>query len=69
MNAEEIYPRRYFEPSLNTLPFLPEEMQLSCPVSEHAAVTVLCLPLYPDLALSDVRRICDLITPIAEQWK
>lgn len=61
LNEASIHPRRYFEPSLNELSFLPKSSRTSCPVSEHAARTVVCLPLYPDLALDDVRRICDLI--------
>jgi dTDP-4-amino-4,6-dideoxygalactose transaminase len=61
MNAQNIYPRRYFEPSLNELPFLDQELRVACPVSERAAHTVLCLPLYPDLPLEDVDRICAII--------
>ncbi len=67
LNAEEVYPRRYFEPSLNELPFLAKELQASCPVSEHASRTALCLPLYPDLAQKDVRRICAIITQAFEE--
>ena len=62
LNAEHVFPRRYFEPSLNELPFLPRELRSACPVSERAARTVLCLPLYPTLALSDVDRICATVT-------
>ena len=61
LNAEDIYPRRYFEPSLNELDFLTKAQRASCPVSEHASRTVVCLPLYPDLALEDVDRICAII--------
>lgn len=52
---EQIFTRRYFYPSLNTLPFMPSYE--ACPVSEDAAARVLCLPLYPDLADVDVDRI------------
>lgn len=61
LNAENIFPRRYFEPSLNTLPFLDPGVGRSCPVSERAARTVLCLPLYADLSRTQVHRICDVI--------
>ena len=61
LNAEQVYPRRYFEPSLNELDFLTDAQRASCPVSEHASRTVVCLPLYPDLALDDVDRICAII--------
>lgn len=47
LETHSIFPRRYFYPSLNTLPYVEE---VSCPISEAIASTVLCLPLYPDLA-------------------
>ena len=40
--------RRYFYPSLNTLPYLSSTQP--CPVAEDIASRVLCLPLYPDLS-------------------
>lgn len=55
---EQIFTRRYFYPSLNTLPFMPGNE--ACPVSEDAAARVLCLPLYPDLADADVARIATI---------
>jgi dTDP-4-amino-4,6-dideoxygalactose transaminase len=55
-----IYPRRYFYPSLNTLPFLASTN--ACPVSEDISKRVLCLPLYPDLIEEDVRQIASIIT-------
>lgn len=47
---QNIYPRRYFYPSLNTLEYLRSEWRGSCPVSENTAARVLCLPLHGDLA-------------------
>lgn len=55
LKAEQISPRRYFYPSLNTLPFVPH--YTPCPVSEDVALRVLCLPLYPGLPEADVDRI------------
>ncbi|MFT4033752.1 MAG: DegT/DnrJ/EryC1/StrS family aminotransferase [Siphonobacter sp.] len=57
--AQEIYPRRYFYPSLNTLPFL--HANQACPVSEAMALTALCLPLYPDLEDDNIVRISTII--------
>lgn len=59
LKANEIIPRRYFYPSLNQLPYL--DNQQSCPVSESIAQRALSLPLYFDLALSDVERIATII--------
>jgi dTDP-4-amino-4,6-dideoxygalactose transaminase len=55
LKARQIFPRRYFYPSLNLLPYLKEKQR--CPVSEDIAVRVMTLPLYPGLADEDARRI------------
>lgn len=44
LRREDIYPRRYFYPSLNTLPYLARRQ--SCPVSEDIARRIACLPLF-----------------------
>lgn len=58
LNEEQIFPRRYFYPSLNTIPYVNGE---SMPVSESIASRVLCLPLYSGLEKEDVNLICELI--------
>lgn len=57
---KNIFPRRYFYPSLNTLPYLPSEDQ-QCPVSESISSRVLCLPLYFDLSIEDQQNITQTI--------
>lgn len=59
LNAKDIYPRRYFYPSLNTLDYVNSEDK--CPISESIVDRVLSLPLYPDLSKSDVKRISSII--------
>ncbi len=59
LEANEIFSRRYFYPSLNQLPFI--ENAAFCPVSENISQRVLCLPLYPGLAKEDVDRIAGII--------
>lgn len=59
LNVNMINPRRYFYPSLNTLPFL--NTRQPCPVSEDISLRVLCLPLYDSLEIQDVKRISGLI--------
>jgi dTDP-4-amino-4,6-dideoxygalactose transaminase len=56
---EAIFPRRYFYPSLNTLPFL--KTTQPCPVSERICNQVLCLPLHAELPHQDALRIADII--------
>ncbi|TNE47792.1 MAG: DegT/DnrJ/EryC1/StrS family aminotransferase [Bacteroidetes bacterium] len=47
LNVNYIFPRRYFYPSLNLLPYLGAQ---SMPVSEDISTRVLCLPMYHDLS-------------------
>lgn len=58
LNAENIFPRRYFYPSLNKLPYVDSG---DCPISESIARRILCLPLYVGLSLEDQNRIIDII--------
>jgi dTDP-4-amino-4,6-dideoxygalactose transaminase len=55
MLGEGIRTRRYFYPSLNTLPHL-EEFQ-SCPNSEDLANRVVCIPLHAQLTEDQVEHI------------
>lgn len=57
----DIFARRYFYPSLNTLPYITNGQ--SCPISEDISERILCLPLYYDLEPSTVNQICkELLT-------
>lgn len=58
LNNESIFPRRYFYPSLNNLPYVQNR---SVPVSESVAARILCLPLYHNLSVSDVNCIVNII--------
>ena len=55
LNAEGIYPRRYFYPSVNT--FRKLVPYVSMPKSEDIASRILCLPLYYSLSEEDMERI------------
>jgi len=57
--TNDIYPRRYFYPSLNGLPYL--KSKHICPVSEKISTSVLSLPLYYGLENEQVYKICDII--------
>jgi dTDP-4-amino-4,6-dideoxygalactose transaminase len=58
LETENIHPRRYFYPSLDTLPYVKAE---ACVISRKIAASVLCLPLYVGLAAKDVERIINII--------
>jgi len=58
LNENEIFPRRYFYPSLNQVPYL---LSNCSPISEMTSKKVLCLPLYRDLSSSDIEQITSII--------
>lgn len=53
-----VHARRYFYPSLNTLPYVEYE---ACPVSEDISVRILCLPLFSELGKKDASYIVEKI--------
>lgn len=58
LNDKDIFPRRYFYPSLNTVKYIKApEME----VSESISSRVLCLPLYVGLSSSDLNQIVTII--------
>lgn len=59
LNREQIYPRRYFYPSLNTLSFVQNKPMK---VSESVASRILCLPLYKSIKIPELEKICKLIS-------
>jgi len=62
LNEHNIFPRRYFYPLTNALECYRGQFDVNqTPVALHMSKRVLTLPLYPDLELADVDRICDII--------
>jgi dTDP-4-amino-4,6-dideoxygalactose transaminase len=59
LSHNNIFPRRYFYPSLNTLPYLSEFQ--SCSISEDIAKRILCLPLYGDLDKRVINKVCEVL--------
>jgi dTDP-4-amino-4,6-dideoxygalactose transaminase len=60
LSKMDIYPRRYFYPSLNSLPYI--EDKFSCPISEEISTRIACLPLF--VGLED-KVIQDIVAQIA----
>ncbi|MFZ3131498.1 MAG: DegT/DnrJ/EryC1/StrS family aminotransferase [Desulfosporosinus sp.] len=59
---ENTYARKYFYPLTNSFKCYRERFNCDeTPVAKYMAERVLTLPLYADLALKDVDRICDII--------
>lgn len=58
LKAENIYPRRYFYPSLSTLPYADPQ---AAPHAEDISRRIACLPLWAEMDVVQVNRICALI--------
>ncbi|NCU05937.1 MAG: DegT/DnrJ/EryC1/StrS family aminotransferase [Chitinophagaceae bacterium] len=58
LNKYQIFPRRYFYPSLDTLSYTGEQI---CTVSRDIAGRILCLPLYHDLSFEEIDMIARLL--------
>ncbi|WP_337967364.1 DegT/DnrJ/EryC1/StrS family aminotransferase [uncultured Flavobacterium sp.] len=58
LNQNNIYPRRYFYPSLNTIEYTKGDKM---PISESIVSRILCLPLYVGLSQTDLITITNLI--------
>ena len=60
--ARDICARKYFYPLTNTFSaFHGKYNVMETPVALHVSKRVLTLPMYADLALEDVDRICEII--------
>ena len=62
LGAENIVARKYFYPLINDFECYRDKYSSNeTPVAKYIADRVLCLPLYADLELEVVDRICDII--------
>lgn len=61
LKENNILPRRYFYPSLNTLPYI---KKVKMPVAEHISGRVLCLPLFYEMTQNDVEAVINTINKI-----
>jgi dTDP-4-amino-4,6-dideoxygalactose transaminase len=58
LNAQWIYPRRYFYPSLNTLCYVKKQV---LPIAEDISKRILCLPLYYELSKEEVDLVARIL--------
>lgn len=65
LKASGVEARRYFYPSLETLPYL--QSHLSCPNAHDIASRVLCLPLFPGLNEAEQLKIIQIVNDTLEQ--
>ncbi|GAA3571860.1 DegT/DnrJ/EryC1/StrS family aminotransferase [Snuella lapsa] len=58
LNAKHIYPRRYFYPSLNNLPYVTKQ---NTPISESISNRILCLPLFHGHLDDGMTKIIEIV--------
>lgn len=55
----DVFARRYFYPSLNTLPYL--DKRIDCPISQDICSRIACLPLYYGIEDDVIECVCKQI--------
>ncbi|MFZ5437840.1 MAG: DegT/DnrJ/EryC1/StrS family aminotransferase [Patescibacteria group bacterium] len=58
LNKKNIYPRRYFYPSLSELPYIKNQKM---PISENISCRIVCLPLFHDISNEEIKSIVNEI--------
>ncbi|WP_315122267.1 DegT/DnrJ/EryC1/StrS family aminotransferase [uncultured Clostridium sp.] len=62
LKEDNIFARKYFYPLTNSFECYKGRFDIQkTPVAEYIADRVLCLPLYADLDLEDIDRVCNII--------
>lgn len=61
LERKGVYPRRYFFPALNTLPYVEKQ---SMPIAESVSRCVLCLPNFYELPDFKIVEICEIINEV-----
>lgn len=59
LKSKNIHPRRYFFPSLDSLPYLPLTKN---PIAMKVSKSVLCLPIYYELSEPSLARIVEIVS-------
>ena len=57
LNEENVFPRRYFYPSLDTLSYIEPKQYM--PISRDISTKILCLPIYAELSQDEQSMILD----------
>jgi len=64
LKEHDIFARRYFYPLISNFPTykgLPSAAPDNLPVANEVADKVICLPIYPDLEMSNVDKIVEML--------
>ena len=61
LRENDIYARKYFYPAINDMDCYKDLKSNETPIAHEVSMNILTLPIYEELALEDVDRICDII--------
>lgn len=61
LKEQDIFARKYFYPAINELSCYKDFCEQNTPIAHDVSMNILTLPIYEELALEDVDRICDII--------
>lgn len=67
LKQNDIFARKYFYPAINELACYKGQFPLDTPVAHDVSLNILTLPIYEELALEDVDRICKIILECGEK--
>ena len=67
LNEQNIFPRRYFYPSLDTLDYIEPKQEM--PISRDISRRILCLPLYAELTPEEQNNIIKVIKNTLTEFK
>ncbi|HHX61225.1 MAG TPA: DegT/DnrJ/EryC1/StrS family aminotransferase, partial [Epulopiscium sp.] len=64
LKANNIFSRRYFYPLISNFPTysgLPSAHPNNLPIANKVSSEVLCLPIYADLEIDEIKKVIDFI--------
>ena len=61
LSANDIFARKYFYPAINEMTCYKGLFRGDTPIAHTKAQQIMTLPMYADLPLEDVDRICDIL--------
>ncbi len=61
LSAQGIHARKYFFPAVNELSCYKNDYRQNTPIAHNVSAHILTLPMYEELALEDVDKICNVI--------
>ena len=61
LKSQDIYARKYFYPAINEMSYYQKMQPEETPVAAKISRNVLTLPMFAELTVADVDRICDII--------